>query len=171
MATPTLFFGVRGGYYNSDRHDSNVTNEPRYIFGSTNIGMPGVPVDMQRVSGFTSFPAAAFNGTVRDQQTRANFQADGTVYAKGGGEHQIKFGVQIDKVGNNVLAGEVRNRVTLNWDTALPSGVPVTRGQYRLLRGPEQRRRRRRRASSPRATSARRTSASSSRTRGPSRIA
>jgi len=130
VATPTLFFGIRGGYYNSDRHDSNVTNEPRYIFSSTNIGLPGVPVDMQRVSGFTSFPAAAFNGTVRDQQTRANFQADGTIYAKAGGEHQIKFGAQIDRVGNNVLAGEVRNRVTLNWDTALPSGVPVTRGQY-----------------------------------------
>ena len=130
VATPTLFFGVRGGYYNSDRHDTNVTNEPRYVFASTNIGLAGVPVDMQRVSGFTSFPAAAFNGTVRDQQTRANFQADGTVYAKAGGEHQIKFGAQIDRVGNNVLAGEVRNRVTMNWDTALPSGIPVTRGQF-----------------------------------------
>ena len=124
MATPTLFFGIRGGYYDGDRHDSNVTNEPRYIFSSTNIGLPGVPVDMQRVSGFTSFPAAAFNGTVRDQQTRANFQVDGTVYTKVGGEHQFKFGAQIDKVGNNVLTGEVRNRVTMNWDTALPSGVP-----------------------------------------------
>ncbi len=51
VATPTLFFGIRGGYYNSDRSDSNVTNEPRYIFSSTNIGLAGVPVDMQRVSG------------------------------------------------------------------------------------------------------------------------
>ncbi len=130
VATPTLFFGIRGGYYNSDRTDSNVTNEPRYIFSSTNIGLAGVPVDMQRVSGFTSFPAAAFNGTVRDQQTRANFQADGTVYAKFGGEHQFKFGVQVDKVGNNVLTGEVRNRVTMNWGTELPSGVPLTTGPF-----------------------------------------
>jgi hypothetical protein len=130
VATPTLFFGVRGGYYNSDRHDTNVTNEPRYVFQSTNIGLAGVPVSLQRVSGFSSFPAAAFNGTVRDQQTRANFQADGTVYAKAGGEHQIKFGAQIDRVGNNVLAGEVRNRVNVFWDTDLPSGVPLTRGQF-----------------------------------------
>ena len=130
VATPTLFFGIRGGYYTSDRSDTNVTNEPRYIFSATNIGMPGVPVDMQRVSGFTSFPATAFNGTIRDQQTRANFQADGTVYAKGGGEHQLKFGVQIDQVGNNVLAGEVRNRVTMNWDQSLTTGIPTQRGEF-----------------------------------------
>jgi hypothetical protein len=130
-AMPNLLVGIRGGYYNSDRHDSNITQAPQYIFsGTTNIGLPGVPPDLYRVSGFTSFPAAAFNGTVRDQQTRAYFQADGTVYARAGGEHQFKFGMQLDRVGNNVLAGEAANRVTIRWDTALPSGVPLTRGQY-----------------------------------------
>jgi hypothetical protein len=130
-ATPSMLFSARAGYFNSDQSDSNVTNEPRYLFGSTtNIGMAGVPVDMQRVSGFTSFPAAAFNGVVRNQQTRAFFQADGTVYARFGGDHQIKFGTQIDRIGNNVLSGEVRNRVSMFWDTALPSGVPLQRGQF-----------------------------------------
>jgi hypothetical protein len=130
-AMPNLLVGIRGGYYTSDRHDSNITQEPQYIFsGTTNIGLPGVPVDLYRVSGFTSFPAAAFNGTVRDQQTRAYFHADGTVYARAGGEHQFKFGLQLDRVGNNVLSGEARNRVTIRWDTALPSGVPATRGQF-----------------------------------------
>ena len=47
----------------------------------------------------------------RDQQTRLYFQADSTVYASAGGEHQVKFGVQADRVGNNVLSGESRNRV------------------------------------------------------------
>ncbi len=38
--------------------------------------------------------------------------------------------MQIDQVGNNVLAGEVRNRVTMNWDSSLSTGVPLTRGPF-----------------------------------------
>jgi hypothetical protein len=136
VASQNLFFGMRGGYYNSDRHDTNVTQEPRYFFtNTTNVGMAGVPVELQRVSGFSSFPAAAFNGTERNQQTRAFFQADGTVYAPLAGEHQIKFGIQVDRVGNNILSGEARNLVTIRWDTSLPSatfpaGNPIQRGQF-----------------------------------------
>ena len=66
----------------------------------------------------------------RDQQTRLYFQADSTMYVKAGGEHQIKFGVQSDRVGNNVLSGESRNRVSIFWNTALSTGSPLTRGTY-----------------------------------------
>jgi Carboxypeptidase regulatory-like domain/TonB dependent receptor/TonB-dependent Receptor Plug Domain len=131
VATPKLFFGARGGYYTSDQHDTNVITDPRFAFGNTtNIGLAGVPVDLQRVAGFSSFPATAFNGVTRNQQTRAYFQGDGTVYGKLAGEHQLKFGVQLDQIGNNVLSGEQANLVTVNWDTALPSGIPIQRGQF-----------------------------------------
>jgi carboxypeptidase family protein/TonB-dependent receptor-like protein len=136
VITPKLFFGARGGYYNSDQHDTNVVTDPRYTFGNTtNIGLAGVPAEFQRAAGFSSFPATAFNGVTREQQTRAYVQADGTVYANAGGEHQIKFGVQVDRVGNNVLSGEQANLVTVNWDTSLPSatfpaGNPLQRGQF-----------------------------------------
>jgi hypothetical protein len=136
VATPKLFFGARGGYYNSDQHDTNVVTDPRFTFGQTsNIGLAGVPVDLQRVSGFSSFPATAFNGVTRNQQTRAFLQADGTVYGKLAGDHQVKFGVQIDRIGNNVLSGEQANLVTVNWDIPLPSatfpvGNPIQRGQF-----------------------------------------
>jgi len=124
-----FFVGVRGGYYDSDQHDSNVTEEPRFLFGNTsNIGMPGVPANLQRPSGFISIPSN--NKTVRDQQTRAYFQADGTWYGSLAGQHQLKFGLQADRVGNNVLTGEARARVNVNWDAALSTGVPVTRGTY-----------------------------------------
>jgi hypothetical protein len=131
VASPRLFFGVRGGWFVQDQHDSNVTELPRYVFSnSTNIGMPGVPADLQRVSGFSSFPATAFNKTERNQFSRGYFQADATVYANLAGEHQFKFGVQADRVGNNVLSGEARNLVTIRWDTSLPSGVPLQRGPF-----------------------------------------
>jgi outer membrane receptor protein involved in Fe transport len=129
VASQKLFFGVRGGYYVSDQHDSNVTEEPLVRFlSTTNIGLAGVPVSLQRPSNFQSIPSN--NKVERDQQTRAYFQADGTWYASLAGQHQFKFGVQTDRVGNNVLSGESAARVTVFWDSVLSSGVPVTRGTY-----------------------------------------
>ena len=129
VASPKLLFGIRGGYYTSDQHDTNVTEEPLFIFSATNnIGFLDVPASLQHGTGFTSIPSNT--KVTRDQQTRLYVQADSTVYAKAGGEHQFKFGVQADRVGNNVLSGESRNRVTIRWNTPLPTGAPLTRGTY-----------------------------------------
>jgi hypothetical protein len=129
VASSKLLFGVRAGYRSSDQHDSNVTEEPRFVFsGSNNIGLLDVPVSLQRATSFTSIPTNA--KVIRDQQTRLYFQADSTLYARAGGEHQVKFGVQADKYGNDVLSGESRNLVTIRWNTALATGVPVQRGTY-----------------------------------------
>jgi len=129
VASSKLLFGARGGYYTSDQHDSNVTEQPQFIFsGTNNIGYLDVPANLQHGTGFTSIPSNT--KVTRDQQTRLYFQADSTVYANAAGTHQFKFGVQADRVGNNVLSGESRNRVTIRWNTPLPTGVPVTRGTY-----------------------------------------
>jgi hypothetical protein len=131
VASEKFFIGLRGGYYNADRHDTNVPVLPRVIFSnSTNIGMAGVPADLQRSSGFASLPVGGNLLTDRDQQTRAFFQADSTAYVHAGGEHQFKFGVQLDRLGNNVLSGEAAARVTIRWNQALSSGRPRTRGDF-----------------------------------------
>ncbi len=129
-ATQKLLFGIRGGYFMLDQHDSNVTELPQFRFGNTtNVGLAGVPANLQHPAGFISIPS---NTKVQqDQQTRAYFQADGTFYAKGGGDHQLKFGVQADRVGNNVLSGESRNRVSIFWNTFLTDQAGVDRrGQF-----------------------------------------
>ena len=129
VASPKLFLGVRGGYYMSDQHDSNVTEQPRVIFSTgNNIGLLDTPASLQRSTGFQSIPTNT--KVVRDQQTRLYFQADGTVYGNLGGAHQVKFGVQADRVGNDVFSGESRNLVRIRWNTALASGRPLTRGAY-----------------------------------------
>ena len=129
VASQKVFFGVRGGYYSSDQHDSSVTEEPRILFSSgNNLGFPDVPASLQRGSGFSNIPTNT--KVTRDQQTRAYFQGDGTIYGKLGGDHQLKFGVQADRVGNNVLSGESRNLVRLQWDRTLSSGSPLKRGTY-----------------------------------------
>jgi len=127
--SPRLFVGVRGGYYFSDIRDTNVTEIPRLIFSTgNNLSFPEVPAALRRSSGFQNIPDN--NKTVRDEQTRLNFQADGTYYAEAGGSHQIKFGFQADRLGNNVLSGEAANLIRLRWNTTLVSGDPTTRGTY-----------------------------------------
>jgi hypothetical protein len=129
VASQNLFFGFRAGYWSSDQHDSNVTEEPFIRWTTTtNVGLPGVPVSLQRPTNFNSIPSN--NKVTYDQQTRLNFQADGTWYGRAAGNHQVKFGVQSDRLGNKVLSGESRNLVTIRWDTPLSTGVPVTRGQF-----------------------------------------
>ncbi len=130
VASSKLLFGVRGGYYSSDVQDSNVTEVPLYRWTNTNnIGFLDVPASLQRATGFQSIPTGANSKTTRDQQTRFYGQADTTIYVKAGGEHQFKLGVQADRVGNNVLTGESRNRVSIFWNQAL-SGNRGTYGYY-----------------------------------------
>ena len=129
VVTPKLLFGVRGGYYMADWHDSKVTEEVRYIWTTTsNVNFLDVPASLQHGTNFSSIPSN--QKVIRDQQTRAYFQADSTMYATFAGDHQLKFGIQADRVGNDVLSGESRNLVTIRWNAALSTGSPLQRGPY-----------------------------------------
>ena len=120
VATPNLVFGVRGGYRVADIHDYNAPTVPRYNWTTTtNVGFLDVPASLQHGTGFSVFPSGAAFATDHDQQNRASLHADGTAYIHGGGEHQVKFGVQADRVGNSVLSGELAPRVTIRWDLDL----------------------------------------------------
>ncbi|MDO8680944.1 MAG: carboxypeptidase regulatory-like domain-containing protein [Acidobacteriota bacterium] len=130
VASPRIFVGLRGGYFMADQHDSNVTEEPRVIFSTgNNIGLLATPVSLQRPTGFQNIPNN--NKVTRDQQTRLYFQADGTLYGNAGGAHQVKFGVQADRVGNDVFLGESRNLVRIRWNTAL-GGLRGPYGYYQV---------------------------------------
>jgi carboxypeptidase family protein/TonB-dependent receptor-like protein len=135
-ATQNVFFGLRGGYYFSDIFDRNFPTSPRFIFsGVGNVGFVGtngvaVPPQFQQGAGFSSFPAGAATSYDHDQQKRLSFQGDGTWYANAAGQHQFKAGVQVDRIGNDVLLGEAANRVTIRWGSQLSTGVPLTRGPF-----------------------------------------
>jgi hypothetical protein len=129
VASPNLFFGVRGGYYFSDINDSNVDESVRYTFATgNNLAFPEVPESLRRSSGFQT-SLTNFKNT-RDEQTRLYFQADGTVYGNLAGSHQVKFGFQADQIGNDVLSGEAANWVRLRWNTLYDPADPTSRGAY-----------------------------------------
>jgi hypothetical protein len=129
VTSPRLFFGMKAGYRAADTNDSNVTEIPRLIFSTgNNLGFPEVPPSLQRSTGFQNIPSN--NKITYDQQNRLYFQADGTLYANAAGAHQVKFGFQYDRLGNNVLSGEAANLIRLRWNTQLVSGDPSTRGPY-----------------------------------------
>jgi len=129
VANRNLFFGVRGGYYLTDTHDKGVFQGTRYLFISSNVGQPGVPADLQRVTNFAN--VLSNNEVTRDKRTRATLTADATYYAQLGGAHTFKGGVQLDRLGNDVLSGESGNLVRLRWNENL-GGVRGAFGYYQV---------------------------------------
>jgi hypothetical protein len=127
VVSPKLFLGLRGGYYLSDQYDTNVTEVPRYNWPTTNnIGYLDVPASLQRGTNFSNVLSNL--KVVEDKQTRLYFQADGTVYGNFAGSHQLKFGLQADRLGNAVDSGEARPRVTIRWNARLSTNPAACAG-------------------------------------------
>jgi len=129
VATPSLYFGFRGGYYKSDIYNDGVPDEVRYLYSRGNVGQANVPASFQHAANFSN--VFTNTSTVRDAQTRAFFQTDATFYVNAAGQHTFKGGVQFDRVGNDVLTGEQKNLVRLQWDIAL-SGQRGAYGYYQV---------------------------------------
>jgi hypothetical protein len=127
-----FLIGVKAGRFFQNAEDFNVNNVVQYSFadGTTNIGMAGVPAQFQHPAGYTNVPNN--NGIGRDMQTRNSLQVDATWFATGAGQHQIKGGFQRDHRGNDVLNGNLQNRILLRWDTSL-AGVRGPFGYYEVI--------------------------------------
>jgi hypothetical protein len=129
VLSPKLVFGVRGGYRKQDTNDFNVPNEPRTIWTTTNnVNFLDVPANLQHGTNFTSI--LSNTAVSYDTLTRAYAHADGTSYFHAGGEHQVKFGMQYDRVGENISSGEQRPLVTVRWGAGLPGFTPGKYGYY-----------------------------------------
>ena len=110
-------------------------NVPRSTWTTTNnVGFLDVPANLQHGTGFTS--VLSNTAVSYDTLTRAYFHADGTSYFHAGGEHQVKFGMQYDRVGENIASGELRPRVTRPLGHGAADGCRPAR-HLRLLLGPQ----------------------------------
>jgi len=120
IVNQNFFISARAGRFLSDTHDFNVNNVVQYQFANntTNIGMAGVPANLQQPAGFTNVPS---NSGIDHDQTYRNFlQLDATYIAHtGSSSHEIKGGFQLDHRGNDVQRGLLQNQINLNWGTTL----------------------------------------------------
>jgi outer membrane receptor protein involved in Fe transport len=130
IASPAMFVGLRAGYYLSDHRDEGVEQIPRVIFSTgNNLNFPEVPADLRRSTGFQNIPTNF--EVLENKYTRAYVQADTTYYGQFAGRHQLKAGISLDRLGNDVDEGETRNLIRLRWNTSL-SGVRGTYGYYQV---------------------------------------
>jgi outer membrane receptor for ferrienterochelin and colicin len=123
-----VYLSLRGGYFWRNLYNENVYDGTRYIFCTSNVGMAGVPPAFQGAVNTTNVPTNS--STTRDTQKRLNAQFDATFYFSGAGEHQLKAGVQFDRIANDVLNGELGNLVRIYWGRQLVSSDPTSRGTY-----------------------------------------
>ena len=137
VVTPSFYVGGRVGYYFSDNNSFGIPAVDRYIFPSRpTSAIAGVPAEPAvRATGYSSVPTNT--ATTFDKQKRLSFQVDGTWYGNFGGQHTIKGGLQVDKLGNDVLSGEQGNLLRFYWDR---DARPARPRHLRLLPRPHQRR-------------------------------
>ncbi len=127
-----VFMSLRAGYYNDDYYiDKGIYQGDRFTYSGSSLGLAGVPSQWQFASGYANVPAAAFFGVDKDNQKRFQLQFDTTLFFDAGGQHQMKVGAQLDRLGLDQLEGETGNRLIILWNQAL-SGQRGTFGYYRV---------------------------------------
>jgi hypothetical protein len=129
VATPNVYFGFRGGYYLQDTYNEGVPDQIRYLYSRGNVGQAGVPSSFQAAAGYSN--VFTNNSVTYDKMSRGYFQADSTFYVNAAGQHTFKGGIQVDHVVNDVLSGEQKNLVRLQWGATL-SGQSGAYGYYQV---------------------------------------
>ena len=83
-----FFVNSKVGYTVNDRFDVEGAYLPelRHTFGRSNIGLAGVPADLQFASGYTSTPLSN-SGRVKEKLTRLAWDLSGTYYGSWRGQH------------------------------------------------------------------------------------
>ncbi len=117
VASQRLFLSSKLGYTENDRFDAEGAYLPelRHTFGRSNIGLDGVPADLQFASGYTSTPRSN-TGRVTEKLTRLAWDLSGTYYRSWRGQHALKAGINAEWIGDDVFSGATAPNLTLNWN-------------------------------------------------------
>jgi len=117
VITPGFFANIQSGYftYNTYTPTSFAGNDIIHSFGTSNIGLAGVPTQFQQASGFADVSKSSSLNKV-DQFTRAYVNANTSLFKSWKGDHQLKFGVRFERDGNNVDTGQQQPTISLRWN-------------------------------------------------------
>jgi hypothetical protein len=125
----TVYMSLRGGYYFDNYHTEGIYDGDRVWYQASSMGLPGVPSEYQHPYNWSNVPDN-FDYT-REKQKRLQFQWDTTLFFSAGGQHQLKGGVQFDRIGVDQLIGESGQRLLFYWNQA-SGGVRGDYGYYRV---------------------------------------
>jgi len=120
---------ARAGYFFRNFYNEGVYHGDRLLYQTSSLGLPGVPPIYQQPRGYTNVPSNT--GRDKGEGPRLSIQLDGTLFVSARGQHQMKAGVQIDRVGLDALTGATGNGIGVFWDQSI-MGARGPYGYYRL---------------------------------------
>ncbi|HVS32612.1 MAG TPA: TonB-dependent receptor [Thermoanaerobaculia bacterium] len=132
IASPEWYFSARGGRYFDEVSQGGIPSDPYVWFASGSPSVfPGVDPAIVRPSGFRTL--ASNSAITADSYTRDNLDFDATWFPTFGGTHQIKGGIQIANLKNNVDSGFQNHVFRTYWDQPGPFGTQQNRGTFGMV--------------------------------------
>jgi hypothetical protein len=129
ILTGSAFLTARGGYFRDNYEDTGVPTTTPWRFLNSNIGMAGVPANLQGPFEHQNTPRVQI--TEFDTTKRAFFNADYNHTFQGGGWHTLKGGVGFQRTTNDVRKDYPGGLVQVTWDLALQlAGQAPDRGTF-----------------------------------------
>ena len=139
IASDNLFFTLNGGYFRTNEKQLIGPDGPRYYFRATNATIPGVPPNLVRAYGWYNYSYDDGYQTLKNIQNRLTGNWDFTYFFDAGGEHVVKGGVQLVRIGQDVDDAYPYDYNRLYWGRSYQSPslgtVPTTYG-YLEVREP-----------------------------------
>jgi hypothetical protein len=139
IPTSRIAISGRAGRFTTDLQSIGV-QFPELIHNvstlSTPAGVAAIPAAFRRQAGFSS-DVLVGDATTKDKYIRDYVGADATFYFSGLGEHQLKGGVQIENIYNDVQSGYNADRIIYyagrSYTNSNGEAVRGTYGYFRLL--------------------------------------
>lgn len=134
IPTSRAYLSLRGGYFFKDLYNEGVYRGDRYDYRTSSVGLPGVAPEYQQPAGYAN--VVTNTSRERGKGPHLGIQLDGTVFVSAAGQHQMKGGVQLDRVGLDTFVGGTGNGITINWGQRFagssgPYGFYVVRSNTR----------------------------------------
>jgi hypothetical protein len=123
------YFSVRAGYFFRNFQNDGVYQGDLFSYQTSSVGMPGVPPEYQHGRLYSNVPSNS--GADREQSPHFATQVDGTLVFTRAGLHQVKAGLQFDRVGLDTLTGNTGNVIRIFWGQRF-AGTSGPFGYYRV---------------------------------------
>lgn len=128
--SPNTLLSLRAGYFGEDYWTEGIYEGDLMRYRASSMQLPGVPPEYQRPNGYQNVPTNF--GSDRHLSERLHVQLDGTLHFSAAGQHQVKTGVQLDRIGLDMLYGMTGNRLDIYWGRSF-AGAQGPFGHYRIM--------------------------------------